>query len=319
VSGAVDAAVEIRGLEKRYGTRVALAGIDLTIATGEIFALLGPNGAGKTTTVEILEGYREPDAGSVRVLDGDAQRDAARLRAQVGVMLQEGGLYPGLRPLELLRLYAAFYDDADDPERLLRVVGLDDSAGTMVRRLSGGQAQRLSLAAALIGRPRLVFLDEPTAGMDPRARADTWELVRDLRSRGTTVVLTTHYMDEAEHLCDRLAILDRGRIVAEGTPAQVTADAVEPCTRFVTARPIDPAALAGRLGRAVTTDAGRENEYTVVGTPDPGLLVVLTGWLADAGIQLVELRAGAASLEEVFLRLTKEPELVPEPSRRSAR
>jgi len=302
-------AVEIRGLEKRYGDRVALAGIDLSIPDGEIFGLLGPNGAGKTTTVEILEGYRRADAGSVRVLGGDPHADAPRLRTQVGVMLQEGGLYPGLRPLELLRLYAAFYDDADDPERLLDVVGLRDAEGTAIRRLSGGQAQRLSLAAALIGRPRLVFLDEPTAGMDPRARADTWELVRELRAGGTTVVLTTHYMDEAEQLCGRLAILDHGRIVAGGTPAEVTADAVEPCTRFTAHGAIDAAALSARLGRPVTPDGARVGEYSVGGTPTPELVADLTAWLRDAGVQVVELRTGSASLEEVFLRLTQEPEL----------
>jgi ABC-2 type transport system ATP-binding protein len=310
-------AVEIHGLEKRYGDRVALAGIDLSIAEGEIFGLLGPNGAGKTTTVEILEGYRRADGGSVRVLGADPQTDAAQLRTQVGVMLQEGGLYPGLRPLELLRLYAAFYDDADDPERLLDVVGLRDAAGTAIRRLSGGQAQRLSLAAALIGRPRLVFLDEPTAGMDPRARADTWELVRELRAGGTTVVLTTHYMDEAEQLCDRIAILDHGRIVAGGSPAEVTAGAVDPCTRFVTDVAIDVAALATRLDRPVTADGTRTAEYTVGGAPSPEVVADLTAWLRDLGVQLVELRTGSASLEEVFLRLTEEPELPAGASRRA--
>jgi ABC-2 type transport system ATP-binding protein len=301
-------AVEIRGLEKRYGDRVALAGVDLSIDEGEIFGLLGPNGAGKTTTVEILEGYRTADAGEVRVLGGDPQTDAPRLRTQVGVMLQEGGLYPGLRPLELLRLYAAFYDDADDPERLLDVVGLRDAAGTVVRRLSGGQAQRLSLAAALIGRPRLVFLDEPTAGMDPRARADTWALVRDLRAGGTTVVLTTHYMDEAEQLCDRLAILDRGHIVASGSPAEVTADAAEPCTRFSVGGSVDTDALSHALGRAVTGAGARAGEYVVTGAPSPAVVADLAAWLRDAGLQVLELRTGSASLEEVFLRLTEERE-----------
>ena len=313
----MSAAVEIRGLEKRYGDRVALAGIDLTIDDGEIFGLLGPNGAGKTSTVEILEGYRTYDAGTVRVLGADPHVDAAMLRTRVGVMLQEGGLYPGLKPLELLRLYAAFYDDADDPERLLDVVGLRDAAGTAIRRLSGGQAQRLSLAAALIGRPRLLFLDEPTAGMDPRARADTWELVRGLRADGATVVLTTHYMDEAEQLCDRLAILDRGRIVAGGTPAEVTADAVEPCTRFTVAGTVDVTALAGFLDRAVTADDTRVGDYSVAGAPSPALVARLAAWLADVGIQVVELRTGSASLEEVFLRLTEEPDVASGPSRRT--
>jgi ABC-2 type transport system ATP-binding protein len=250
------------------------------------------------------------------VLGGDPRTDAPRLRTEVGVMLQEGGLYPGLRPLELLRLYAAFYDDADDPERLLDVVGLRDAAGTPIRRLSGGQAQRLSLAAALIGRPRLLFLDEPTAGMDPRARADTWALVRDLRTAGTTVVLTTHYMDEAEQLCDRLAILDRGHIVAGGSPAEVTADAVEPCTRFTVAGRVDVAALSETLGRAVTAAGPKAGEYVVAGTPSPAVVADLTAWLRDAGLQVVELRTGSASLEEVFLRLTEEADVPAGPARR---
>ncbi|MGZ4712118.1 MAG: ABC transporter ATP-binding protein [Acidimicrobiia bacterium] len=309
-------AVELTGLEKRYGTRVALAGIDLRIEVGEIFGLLGPNGAGKTTTVEILEGYRDADAGTVRVLGHDPRRDAPMLRPLVGVMLQEGGLYPGLRPLELLRLYAAFYDDADDPDRLLDLVGLRDAADTMIRRLSGGQAQRLSLAAAVIGRPRLVFLDEPTAGMDPRARADTWELVRDLRDAGTTVVLTTHYMNEAEALCDRLAILDRGRIVADGSPTEVTSGAGEPTVRFRCAAEIDAAALALALDATVVADRG-VGAYRVTTTPTPALVATLTAWLRDVDVQLVELRTGSVSLEEGFLRLTEEPEVAAGPHGRT--
>ena len=296
-------AVEIDGLVKRYGNRVAVDHLDLEIGVGEIFGLLGPNGAGKTSTVEILEGYRRADEGSVRVLGLDPDRDAAALRARIGVMLQEGGLYPGVKPRELLRLFAAFYADPDDPDRLLEVVGLSDAANSMVRRLSGGQAQRLSLALALVGRPELLFLDEPTAGMDPRARADTWQLIRGLRERGATVVLTTHYMDEAENLCDRIAILDRGSIVAAGTPVEVTSNVTEPALRFTTAQPVDIARLAHRLDREVRT-AGPE--YVVSGTPSPSVIAEVTRWLADEGAQLTELRTGHASLEEVFLRLTQE-------------
>ena len=316
-------AVEITGLVKRYGDRTAVDGLDLTIGAGEIFGLLGPNGAGKTTTVEILEGYRTADAGNVAVLGLDPVRDAPALRPRIGVMLQEGGLYPGVKPLELLRLFAAFYPDPDDPDRLLDLVGLRDVAGTMVRRLSGGQAQRLSLALALVGKPELLFLDEPTAGMDPRARADTWDLVRDLRADGTTVLLTTHYMDEAEQLCDRLAILDRGVVVAGGTPTEVTGSITEPTLRFTTAAPIDGAVLGTALDRGVET-AGAE--YVVTGAPSPAVIAALTTWLRDHDVQLTELRTGQASLEEVFLRLTEEPSVTPEPevtparrSRRSAR
>ena len=299
-------AVEITGLVKRYGNRTAVDGLDLHIGTGEIFGILGPNGAGKTTTVEILEGYRTADAGTVRVFGLDPVRDAVAVRPRIGVMLQEGGLYPGVKPLELLRLFAAFYPNADHPDRLLDLVGLRDVAGTMVRRLSGGQAQRLSLALALIGRPELVFLDEPTAGMDPRARADTWQLVRDLREHGTTVLLTTHYMDEAEQLCDRIAILDRGTVVAGGTPSEVTGSVTEPTLRFTTAAPVDAPALAASLGRTIESVG---SEFVVGGEPAPDLIASLTAWLRDHDAQLTELRTGQASLEEVFLRLTEEPDV----------
>ncbi len=310
-------AVAIDGLVKRYGDRVAVDHLDLEIGVGEIFGLLGPNGAGKTSTVEILEGYRRADEGSVRVLGLDPDRDAPALRPRIGVMLQEGGLYPGVKPRELLRLFAAFYTNPDDPDRLLEVVGLSEAANTMVRRLSGGQAQRLSLALALVGRPELLFLDEPTAGMDPRARADTWQLVRELRERGTTVVLTTHYMDEAEQLCDRVAILDRGSVVAAGTPVEVTNNVTEPTLRFTTAQPVDIARLGQRLDREVCT-AGPE--YLVSGAPSPAVIAAVTTWLADEGVQLTEMRTGHASLEEVFLRLTQEPPTAKiVPARRSRR
>src|SRR6266478_2495281 len=193
-----DEAIVVDQLTKTYGSHKVVDQLQFTVHRGEVFALLGPNGAGKTTTVETLEGYRKPDAGTARVLGLDPIRDHAALTLRIGVMLQEGGLYPGIRPLEALRLFAAYYADHEDPEVLLDLVGLRPVAGTLVRRLSGGQKQRLSLALALVGKPEVVFLDEPTAGMDPRARATTWQLVRELRDAGTTVVLTTHHMDEAE-------------------------------------------------------------------------------------------------------------------------
>jgi ABC-2 type transport system ATP-binding protein len=191
-------AISVVGLEKHYGSTRPVDYLTFDVVCGEVFGLLGPNGAGKTTTVEILEGYRQVDSGTIRVLGLDPWRDAARLRPRIGVMLQEGGLYPGLRPLELLRLFASYYDDPEDPTQLLDTVGLSDATRATVRRLSGGQRQRLSLATALIGKPSVVSLDEPTAGMDPRARATTWRLVRDLAQRGVTVLLTTHATDEAE-------------------------------------------------------------------------------------------------------------------------
>jgi ABC-2 type transport system ATP-binding protein len=216
-------AVEVDGLVKRYGATVACDGVTFAVRTGTVLALLGPNGAGKTTTVETCEGFRRPDAGTVRVLGLDPVRDHAALAPRVGVMLQSGGVYPGAYPLEMLRLYAAFHDDPLDPAALLERLGLSGTTRTTYRRLSGGQQQRLSLALAIVGRPELVFLDEPTAGLDPQARQATWELVRELRTSGTTVVLTTHAMDEAEALADDVVIVDRGRVVASGTPAELTA------------------------------------------------------------------------------------------------
>jgi len=300
-------AVATRGLRKRYGDRTAVAGLTLEIQAGEVFGLLGPNGAGKTTTVEILEGYRTADAGEVRVLGLDPMTDGAALRPRIGVMLQDGGLHPGVRPLEMLRLFAAFYDDPRDPGELLDLVSLRDSARTLVRRLSGGQAQRLSLALALVGRPELVFLDEPTAGMDPRARAATWQLVRGLRDAGVTVLLTTHHMDEAEQLCDRLAIIDRGRIVALGTPVEVTRAGADGTVRFTAVPGVDVVALAAALDLpAAAVSEERPGHYALAGPATPELLADLTAWLRDKGISLTELRTARATLEEVFLRLTEE-------------
>jgi len=298
-------AIEVAALEKRYGGTVAVDGISFSIATGEVFGLLGPNGAGKTTTVEILEGYRRADAGDVRVLGVDPWRDGGAVRPRIGVMLQEGGLYPGVRPLEALELFASYYDDPDDPERLLRLVGLDDSRRTLVRRMSGGQQQRLSLALALVGKPRLVFLDEPTAGMDPHARSTTWAMIRDLRDRGTTVVLTTHAMDEAEQLCDRVGIIDHGRLVACDTPKELTTHAAADETTFTTVAGLPVDALATRLGVALGgVRELRPGDYLVEAAATPDLLAAITAWLADEGALLSELRAGRRSLEDVFLRLT---------------
>ena len=300
-------AIEVAGLSKQYGAVRALDGLSLTIEAGEVFGLLGPNGAGKTTTVEVLEGYRRADAGEVRVLDLDPWREGARLRPRIGVMLQDGGLYPGIRPLEALALFASYYDEPDDPERLLDVVGLREAEHTLVRRMSGGQYQRLSLALALIGRPSLVFLDEPTAGLDPRARATTWDLVRELRDHGATVVLTTHAMDEAEQLCNRLAIIDHGRMVGYGTPAELTATAAAEETRFSAPPGLDRGGLAAALGLdAAYVREPRPGDYVVDVPATPTLIATLATWLRDRDVTLGELQAGRSSLEEVFLRLTSE-------------
>jgi ABC-2 type transport system ATP-binding protein len=300
-------AIEVAALEKHYGATRAVDGLSLSVAPGEVFGLLGPNGAGKTTTVEILEGYREPDGGTVRVLGLDPVRDGARMRPRIGVMLQEGGLYPGIRPLEALRLFASYYDEPDDPDRLLDLVGLREAEHTLVRRMSGGQQQRLSLALALVGRPELVFLDEPTAGMDPHARATTWGLIRELRDRGVTVVLTTHAMDEAEQLCDRVAIVDHGRIVACGSPSDLTSAAAADETRFTAGVGLALDGLAVALGvDAARLRESRAGTYVIEATATPELVADLAVWLRDHGIRIGELQTGRRSLEEVFLRLTGE-------------
>ena len=300
-------AIEVAGLGKRYGSVRAVDGLSLRVESGDVFGLLGPNGAGKTTTVEILEGYRRADVGEVRVLDLDPWHDGARLRPHIGVMLQDGGLYPGIRPLEALVLFASYYDDPDDPQRLLDVVGLRDAERTLVRRMSGGQYQRLSLALALIGRPSLVFLDEPTAGLDPRARATTWDLVRELRDSGATVVLTTHAMDEAEQLCNRLAIIDHGRMVGYGTPAELTTGAATDETRFSAPPNLDRTGIAVALGLDATrVREPRPGHYVVDAPATPALIAALAAWLHDRDVTLGDLHAGRGSLEEVFLRLTSE-------------
>ncbi len=302
-------AISVSGLEKHYGTTRAVDGVSFTVAAGEVFGLLGPNGAGKTTTVEILEGYRRPDAGTVRVLDCDPQRDAS-LRSRVGVMLQEGGLYPALRARELLRLFATYYDDPEDADTLLDTVGLTDAAGTPVRRLSGGQAQRLSLACAIVGRPDVVFLDEPTAGMDPHARTATWGLVRDLAARGTTVLLTTHAMDEAEHLCDRVAIMAGGRLAALGTPAELTRSATASDVWFAAVPGLDTEDLARALSLAATCIVEeRPGEYLIRAPATASIVADLTAFLRDRDVMLSSLRAGRRSLEAVFLQITAESQL----------
>jgi ABC-2 type transport system ATP-binding protein len=308
-AAASDPAISVAGLVKHYGPTRAVDGLSFEVARGEVFGLLGPNGAGKTTTVETLEGYRDPDAGTVRVLGLDPVRDAPALRPRIGVMLQEGGLYPGLKPLELLRLFAAYYDDAESPDALLDTVGLRDAASTAVRRLSGGQKQRLSLACALIGRPEVVFLDEPTAGMDPHARATTWQLVRDLRDRGVTVLLTTHAMDEAEQLCDRVAIVTGGKLAALGSPAELTRHAVSDEIWFAAAPGLDVLAIARALGLGgvesrVVED--RPGEYVIRAPGTPGRIADLACFLRDENVTLAALQAGRRSLEEVFLQITAE-------------
>jgi ABC-2 type transport system ATP-binding protein len=296
-------AISVHNLVKHFGSRTAVAGISFDVECGEIFALLGPNGAGKTTTVEMLEGYQRPDRGEVRVLGLDPITQGGALKQEIGAMPQEGGLYPAITPREALHLFSHFYSRPGDPDALLARVGLEDRAGARYRRLSGGEKQRLSLALALVGSPRLVFLDEPTAGLDPQGRRTTWEIIEALRERQVTVLLTTHYLEEAERLADRVAILNHGELVAIGTPASLmTGNRSQ--VRLRAARPIDETILEA----LPTVSAMRREgaEAWVFDTADPPVLLVeLTGRFYRAGVPIVELRVGQASLEEVYLELTE--------------
>ncbi|HEU5327657.1 MAG TPA: ABC transporter ATP-binding protein [Thermomicrobiales bacterium] len=299
------AAISVEGLVKSYGTTRAVNGLSFTVAPGEVFALLGPNGAGKTTTIEILEGYRAPDAGTVRVLGLDPIRQARELKLRIGLMLQGDGLHPGLTAREILRLYAAFFPAPLNPEELLDRVGLRAAATTRCRRLSGGQKRRLALALALVGQPALVFLDEPTVGMDPQARLATWDIVRELRAAGTTIVLTTHLMDEAERLADRVAIVNHGRLVALDTPAALTHDTTGGAVQLTAAAGLPVAALAALPGLRDARETS-PGVYALDADPAalPDALAALTAWLRDEGVTLTELRVGHGSLEDLFLQLT---------------
>jgi len=302
--GAQSPVVEVVGLVKRYGDVLALDGVSLDVAAGCVLALLGPNGAGKTSAVEICEGFRRPDAGRVRVLGLDPHRDARDLRPRVGVMLQGGGAYPAARCGEMLRLVASFARHPHDPGLLLEALGLASATDTPVKRLSGGQRQRLSLAMAIVGRPELVFLDEPTAGLDPAARHATWEVVEGLRRDGATVVLTTHFMDEAERLADAVVVLDHGQIVAQGSPSELTRAGMTGQVRFQAPAGLDMSTLAGALpGGGLARELG-PGQYLVESAVDPGLLATVAGWCAQQNVLAEDMQVQRRSLEDVFLDLT---------------
>ena len=298
-------AVEVTDLAKSYGPVAAVAGLTFRAERAAVTAVLGPNGAGKTTTLEICEGYRRRDSGQVRVLGLDPQREGAELRPRVGVMLQAGGVYPSARPLEMLRHVAALYAHPLEIGPLADRLGLTAYARTPYRRLSGGMQQRLSLALALVGRPELVFLDEPTAGMDPQARHATWELVDEIRGAGVSVVLTTHLMDEAERLADHVVIVDEGRVVAEGTPAALTADTGPGGgIRFRAPAGMDLGPLAVALPLDVSVAEEQPGRYLVAGAVSPQALATVTAWCASRGVMPEGLAVGRRSLEDVFLDLT---------------
>ena len=298
-----DPVVQVRSLVKRYGDKTAVDGLDLVAGVG-VTAVLGPNGAGKTTTIETCEGYRKPDSGSVSVLGLDPVREAAALRPRIGVMLQSGGVYSGARAEEMLRHVAKLHAHPLDVDALIERLGLGGCGRTTYRRLSGGQQQRLALAMAVVGRPELVFLDEPTAGLDPQARRATWELVRDLRADGVSVILTTHYMDEAEQLADDVAIIDGGRVMAQGSPEELCRGGAENTLRFTGRPALDVGSLLKALPADATAVELTPGVYRVTGKVDPQLLATVASWCAQHGVMPDRISVERYTLEDVFLELT---------------
>ena len=277
------AAIEVRDLHKSYGSFEAVRGIDIEVRKGEVFGLLGPNGAGKTTTVEILEGYRERSSGTVSVLGHDPQRRELALRKRIGIVLQSGGIYSQVTPREALRHWARFYSHPRDVGEVLNLMGLEEKADVRTRKLSGGQLRRLDFALALVGDPELIFLDEPTTGFDPEARRTAWETIRSLKALGKTILLTTHYLDEAQALADRVAIVKDGRVLAIGPPRELSAGAAH-----------------YRI-----TYRNSEGELVEVESEDPTrTLHELTGEALARGERLEELNVGRPTLEDVYLELT---------------
>ena len=299
-----DAAVVVDDLVMTYGDVLAVDRLSFEVAPGTVTAILGPNGAGKTTTVETCEGYRAPQAGRVRVLGLDPRRDRRRLGARVGVMLQDGGAWTGARAGEMLRHMAALHAHPLSVDGLIERLGLGSCGRTTYRRLSGGQQRRLSLAMALVGRPELVFLDEPTAGMDPQGRRLVWELIDALRRDGVAVLLTTHLMEEAEALADQVVIVDEGRVVAQGSPAALTATADQQELRFRARPGMDVRELAEALPAGYHTAETIAGRYVVQGRIDPGVLSVITSWCAEQGALADDVQVARRSLEDVFLELT---------------
>ena len=295
-----DLAIEVRGLRKRYGAIEAVAGIDLRIARGEVFALLGPNGAGKTTSVEIMEGHRRRDAGEVSILGFDPGRQERAFKEKIGIVLQETSVEPYLTVQETVELFRGYYPHPRPVAEVLDLVGLSEQRKTRVRRLSGGQQRRLDVAIGLAGDPELLFLDEPTTGFDPAARRGAWEMVKGLQALGKTVFLTTHYMDEAQTLADRVAIIRKGVIVAEGDPSELIRQETVSTVRFRA-----PADAEGMLeGMAASTV---DHGFVSIETESPtALLYRLTRRAGERGIELEDLTVARASLEDLYLRLVDE-------------
>ena len=298
-----DAVIAVRGLVKRYGDLVAVDGIDFDVAPGEIFGLLGPNGAGKTTTVEILEGLLSPDGGQATVLGVDVAKGADELKPRIGISLQTAAMYPKLTVVEIIDLFRSFYDRSRPTEELIELLGLGERRKARTAELSGGQRQRLAVALALVNDPELVFLDEPTTGLDPAARRALWDIVSDLKKAGRSVLLTTHYMEEAEILCDRIAIMDHGRILEHGTVDELVSKRFkERAVRFDATDGLDDDALAGL---PAVTSVKHDDEAVLLYSTDVGATVGGLLKLTNAlGVEAENLGIRRATLEDVFLDLT---------------
>jgi ABC-2 type transport system ATP-binding protein len=298
--------IRVRGLQKRYGAHEAVRGIDLEVRRGEIFAFLGPNGAGKTTTVEILEGFRQASGGSVEVLGQDPWEAPGSWRARLGIVLQESGPEPGLTVRECVALYAGYYPAPRNIDETVALVGLAAQSGERATSLSGGQRRRLDVALALIGDPELIFLDEPTTGFDPSARRAAWEVIAGLRELGKTIILTTHYMEEAERLADRIAVIAAGQIVAQGTPQTLGGRQLEAAQiSFKVPGTVDaPGELPPALAERVQRDP--EGRMRLASTSVTSDLYQLSGWALDRGLELDALEVSRPTLEDVYLQLTSE-------------
>jgi len=292
-------AISVSDLRKAYGPVQALDGVSLEVHEGEVLALLGPNGAGKTTLVEILEGYRDRDSGAVSVLGRDPRRGGRELRRQLGIVLQECAVHPYLTVREVLALYASYYPHPRPANEVLALSGLEGSADVLVRRLSGGQRRRLDLALALIGDPTTIFLDEPTTGFDPSARRNAWQVIRDIRALGRTILLTTHYMDEAQNLADRIVVIASGRVVAEGTPESIGGrDTAATRIRFRLPDSVEASSLP------VPARIESDREVLIETTATTATLHQLTAWAMQRGIELIDLTVSRPTLEDVYLELT---------------
>jgi ABC-2 type transport system ATP-binding protein len=295
------AIIEVDNLVKRYANHTAVNGVSFTVEQGEIFGILGPNGAGKTTTVECVEGLRTPDGGAIRVCGIDPQHDDGELRQLLGAQLQESELPDKLKVGEAMELYSSFYRNPADWRELVAILNLEAKLGTQFRRLSGGQQQRLSIALALVGNPRVAVLDELTTGLDPQARRDVWDLIERIRDRGVTILLVTHFMEEAERLCDRLAVIDTGRVVAVDTPAGLVARVDDrQRIRFRPSTPLDPAALS--VLPEVTSVERAGHQLVVTGSGD--VLLAVTTVLARHRITAADLRVEQTTLDDAFVALT---------------